>query len=432
LDGGGDRGERAYIKILTTDTARSLNRNDTSSHGTSTPTSLGSSNSGVLKDAVTGSGYASFLLTDLNCNLEEKLQVVEVFGDAEVTYYFGRQPIMFNFSGILIDSVDNNWFVEWLEMYAHVLRGTELARNYELVRIVLPNMIIDGTITRMGWSQNSSRDVDIPFQFSFLAKQITPKPVTVPNRPLTNDPVINWSKASGFLTKAGQNSIKLKSLQDKVQDLQNVIANPVSSIKDYATSLTSLSSGPTHVSESGVSVDGVNTSGGFTTSANSLFSGLNSNLSGVRASLFSPIYGVLSSLTKLIKTAGADVSSVISSFTNPVRNILRDVRNVSNQAIGVVNLVNNTIHSISNQVTGFDREIAYTISSLKNAAGVISASPKTISSSLKELFNSGRLPITSKFIRGNKPRLNTAARVAGKLALLNSGQKHTAETGAEL
>lgn len=53
-------------------------------------------------------GYDRFLLTGVRASLTEKVQVTEVFGDNEVLYFFGRQPMVFNLSGILIDSPDNN------------------------------------------------------------------------------------------------------------------------------------------------------------------------------------------------------------------------------------------------------------------------------------------------------------------------------------
>ncbi len=437
-EGGGDRGERAYIKVMTTDTKRSLDRKSSHSHGISNPTSL---DGNVLKDAITGKGYASFVLTDVSCNLEEKLQVVEVFGDAEVSYYFGRQPIMFNFSGNLIDSVDNNWFVEFIEMYAHVMRGTQLARNYELLQIVLPNMAIIGTITGMSWSQNAARDVDIPFRFSFLAKQITPIKTLPANKPLTDDHVIDWNKSGTFLNQAGINSVKVASAQNKISELTSVINNPLSSIKDYAGSLTNFNLNGVYTpnpSSSGSSVingaPALSNIGSANSSMSGLFSGINSNLTGVRASLFSPVYGVLSSLTKLIRTSGGDASKVFNAFANPVRDILRDVRNISSQAIGVVNAVNNEIRGLGNQITNVDRDIQTTLLLLKKTAGVITTSPKTVSSSLRELFNAGRLPLTTRFLatRGRAVTINGGRSGNPKLALLNSGKKHTPEMGAKL
>lgn len=433
---GGDRGERAYIKILTTDTKRSLDRKSSESHGISNPTSL---DNGVLKDAVTGKGYASFLLTDVNCSLEEKLQIMEVFGDAEVSYYFGRQPIMFNFNGLLIDSVDNNWFVEFIEMYAHVMRGSQLARNYELVQIVLPNMAIIGTITRMSWSQNSQRDVDVPFQFSFLAKQITPIKVITSNVPVSDSGSINWGKASSFVSQSKINGIKLASGAQHIQELASVIKNPLSSVKDYANSLVNLGNNsvfgslgsPVGLTAGSGSLSNI---GSATSSMSGLFAGINSNLSGVRASLFSPVYGVLSSLTKLIRTSGADVSKVFSAFTDPVRNVLRDIRNISSAAIGVVNLANSTIKGLTNQVRTVDRELQSTLLSLKKTAGVITNSPKTIASSLRELFEAGKLPATTRFLAtgGRSTTLQVGIVKNPKMALLSSGPRHTPEQGAKL
>lgn len=438
LTGDGDRGQRAYIKLMTADPTGSLQRHlegyDVK------PTSLGTTSGGVLNDSINEAqygGYANFLLTDVRCTLEEKLQVIETFGDAEVSYYFGRQPIMMDFSGVLVDSSDNNWFIEWLEMYTNVMRGTQLARNYELIKIVLPNMTVIGTMASMSWGQNSSRDVDIPFQFRFLTKQIIPQPVTLPSTPLTNDPVINWNVASQFTSQSEINSTK-----SKYGVLLQTIQNPLSTVSDYASSIMNIGSS---VSSSGSNgIFGVGLSGGGSrvdptavanapTGNNSLFSGVSSNLSGIRASLFSPIYGVLSSLTKLIKGVAGDISSVVNSFVTPVRDILREIRTISNQAIAIVNLVSNSINSVTNTVRNLDRDLYSTLSLLKKTAGVITSAPETIAQSLRNLVNSGKLPLTSKFLTGNTmTTLPNGSRIGTKYALLNSGPPHTAEQGAKI
>jgi hypothetical protein len=437
------RGEYAYIKILTSDVDESMSRH-ASGHD-SKPTSLGTDSSGVLSDAVKGGGYASFLLTDLRCSLDEKLQVVEVFGDAEVSYYFGRQPISFEFSGVLVDSVDNNWFVEWLEMYTHVMRGSQLARNYELIRLVLPNMIITGTIPRMSWSQNGNRDVDIPFSFSFLAKQVVPIKTMLPGKPLTNDPVINWDKASGFLTQAGINEKKIASAKAKAEELRNVVGNPLSTTKDYSQALSNFGQGMTGFNPSldyqggditrfgGGSTDANSNATSPTSGVSDLFAGITSNLTGIRATLFSPVYGVLSSLTKLIKGSSGSLNGVVGSFTTPVRDILRDVRNISNQAIGVVNLINNSINSVTNEFNNVNSDILSTVSLLKKTKGVITTAPESISVSLKRLVNSGKLPLSAGFLRSREVKvLPSGQRISTKIVLLNAGKPHTPERGAKL
>jgi len=62
-----ERGQKAYLKILTTNPTNSLSR-------ASNNTSLGTTSSGVLFDAVDASsaGYSSFLLTDVQCNFRRE------------------------------------------------------------------------------------------------------------------------------------------------------------------------------------------------------------------------------------------------------------------------------------------------------------------------------------------------------------------------
>lgn len=438
--GGGDRGQRAYIKLLTTDPTKSVAR--AGGDHDSKPTSL-NSGSKPLDSAVKGRGYASFLITDISCSLDEKVQVVDVFGDAEVSYYFGRQPITFSFSGLLIDSVDNNWFIEWLEMYTHVLRGSQLARNYELIQLVLPNMTIVGTIPHTSWNQNSGRDTDIPFQFTFLAKQIVPTPVQLPSTPLSNDPVIKFDQSFSTLAQKGINAIKLKAASNTVKQLQAVIHNPLSTIKDYSAALSasgrpSLESGMKDLIPNAVSnyIDGLTDKlkgkpSDKLSPPSDLFAGATTVLTGLRTGLFSPVYTVLTSLTKLIKGVTGSLKDVIGSFTTPVRDLLRDIRGISKEAIGIVNLINNSIKDFTNIAVSVDRDIHSTLSLLKKTAGVITTAPETIGSSIQKLVHAGKMPLTVGFLTGKIPtKLSAGTRTNSKAALLNAGRPHTPERGA--
>src|ERR1700758_5744852 len=84
--GGGNRGTRAFIRLMTTDSSGSLNRKTGVNEGLG-GTSL-SASGGPLDAAINGNnaygGYANFFVTDVRCALDEKLQITEVFGDGEV------------------------------------------------------------------------------------------------------------------------------------------------------------------------------------------------------------------------------------------------------------------------------------------------------------------------------------------------------------
>ena len=419
--GNGDRGQHAYIKILTTNPKNSIKRTGS--------TSLDNGpNGGVINQAVNGkgdSGYNSFLLTGINCSLEEKMQIVETFGDAEVSYYFGRQPIMFNFSGILIDSIDNNWFIQWLEMFVYAIRGTELAKNYELVSLVLPNMRLTGTVTRMSWDQNSARDVDIPFQFTFMAKEIVPIPVTMPNTPLNKNSFVSLQGVQDFVSQAGINDIKAGY---GAAELKGVIQNPTSTISNYASSLLGFG-GISGGSASGGGLSSLlnpitNTVNGASSSIlgieHALYMGVTANLNGIRASLFSPIYGVLSSLSKLVSVV-AGVSSFVNALENSVKNIVRDVTNIKKQALGVLNAIEHggIVGSYAGPSGLYANVLPNTIAELSLTKGVICTQPATLSFSVLAMASSGQLPMSNNFI-------------SSKIGILNSIPVYSSEKAAIL
>lgn len=493
--GGGNRGTRAYIRLMTTNATTSLNRSNNVTEG------LGGANlsasGGPLDAAINGNnsygGYANFFVTDVRCALDEKLQITETFGDGEVAYYFGRQPIMMNVSGYIFDSADNGWFTEFLSMYGQVMRGTQLARNYELIKLVLPNMYVIGTMTHVDWGQNSSRDTDVQFSFQFMVKQLVPIAIRVPGVPTSNaSSLINFGAIPSFVSQSGINTVK-----SSAQQLQDLVQDPTSTSSQIASSISGLGSGlSAGISDISNYNDGSNSNSfGFTTDSSgnnaatsaysftggsgaattsNIFTSISANLTGIRASLFSPIYGVLSSLTKLVSNAAGSVSSIFNALTSPVRDIIRSVQDISSQAIGIVNLVNGTIQGLTGQVSSIDNQTRIALGDLTNAAGVITNAPMTIFQSVGQLVNAGMMPLSSGFLQdksiaslssgassssggaglsgsgsssstgsaslsgGGSSSGSGGASVTGgsgsvpKLVLLNSGVPYTAQSGASL
>lgn len=438
-DGGGDRGTRAFIKLLTNDLAGSTLRTSPD-EGFGVPQNL--TGSGNPLDLAIQGTYANFLLTGIHCSLDEKLQVTQTFGDGEVVYYFGRQPIMFTMTGSLIDSVDNDWFVQWLTMYGHVMRGSQLAKNYELLKIVLPNMQITGTIPHMSWQQASDNDVQINFEFQFLAKQIIPTPVTAPTMPLSNAPnLLSFDQTNQFLSQGGINGIKAQA-----GAVLSVVQNPNSNTGQIAAALSGFGGGlsgiigPGRLSppgQTGLSngIDSItNSINSVTHTVTDMFYSVSANLAGIRASLFSPIYGVLTSLTKLVRNVLGDVAAIFNSIISPIADIIRDVTNISSQAMGLVNLVNSAINTNLGLGNLSDFDVRFSLGSLLNTRGVIATQPFTLSMTLRQLVNLGQIPIGTGFMQ-NPPRPALSYSFGNhvtKIALLNSGPAPTPQAAAFL
>jgi hypothetical protein len=352
-------------------------------------------------------------------------------------------------------------------MYGQVLRGTQLARNYELVKLVLPNMYVIGSMTHVDWAQNSNRDTDITFSFQFLVKELVPIAIRMPGVPTSSlASLIDFGSVPGFQTQTQINTVKTS-----MSELQQLVQDPTSTSGQIASSITGvgsgLSAGIANLSQFG-NGSAVNNTFGFTTdgsgsnssqtglfnftsdgsgsSVSSVFTSISANLTGLRASLFSPIYGVLSSLTKLVSAGAGAVNSIFNALTSPVRDIIRAVQDVTSQAVGIVNLVNGTIQGLTGQVISIDNQTRIALGDLTNAAGVITSAPKTIFQSVGDLVNAGTLPISVGYLQnGTLASLSSGNSSGGggaslggngngisKIALLNSGSKYSAQTAASL
>jgi hypothetical protein len=509
----GDRGTRAKFRLLSSDASRG-ERREVGNFSTKENANYIVSR---LTNQAPGAGYADFLLTNVNVTLSEKVQVTQTFGDAEVVYYFGKAPIYYNISGYLIDDVDNQWFTNFVEMYTNILRGTELARNYEMVELVLPNIALIGSVTSFGYNQSADRDTDIPFTMQLHIKQATVIPVRIPSHPLDPDvALLNFTKAEGFSTFTSITQIN--SLKSKANELQKAIQNPLSSVADVRKVLdkvgslgdvaamrgkSSSLSGQTDIKNvmqaasttGGLIGKGIDASvnasrkvfggpeitetpdplanldlgndfgdvmGGamapevarsmqkeqdasdiegwtdagldmppgfqeivtantpaFLDSPATSSAASTTTVIGFRASLFSPVFGVLTSITKVVTTTGRDISKIFSSFTNPVNSVLRDIVGVTNQAVAIVNAI---VQVPLNALTS----IRDTITALKNVKGIITRLPETIAQSIKRLFRVGIFNGGAAFLSkgGKKPGVKTA--------LLNSGKPYTAASGSRV
>lgn len=407
---GGDRGYRGYIRIMSDAT---VNVSDTSIYATSI-----AGTGGTLDNAVNGGtygGYASFLITGVQCQMNEKMQVTETFGDGEVYYYFGREPVAVTISGMLVDSVDNDWFTQWLYMYGQALRGTQTAMRYQLVKLVLPNMTLVGSIAGMSFSQSSEQDTYIPFQFQFMAKHVIPTPIVSSGTPLAAAAsLINFSSVNSFLTQSGVNSLKTS-----LSGFLSSVSAPIAAISEVSTFVSSVANG------AATELNGV---------SNAFYS-VTATLTGLRASLFSPLYGVLSSLTKLVSSATTAVNA-FDSVTNQINNVVRDITNITSQASGLVSMANFSILNGGAASLGSSNSNASQLSAigaLSNTQGSISASPATLFQYIQNSVSSGKIPASAPFLQNRTiASLSISETSLSKLAILNSGTPYTPDGAAYL
>jgi hypothetical protein len=137
-------------------------------------------------ETIVDTGYIDFVLQSVDIGFQEKLQVSETLADNFVAYYFGQAAPVWNFSGSLINSVQDDQHSNFLRLYLHILRGTKLAQRRKIVSIKFDSFIVAGSLSNFQSKLQAGMEVLTPFSFQLLVKQVRIVNFTqgwVPTRP---------------------------------------------------------------------------------------------------------------------------------------------------------------------------------------------------------------------------------------------------------
>jgi len=118
-----------------------------------------------------GLGFVDFLLTNVQEQFQEKYQVVESLSDNFIVYTFGQKAPVFSYSGIAMNSYQDDQRVWLMRLYRDVLRGTQLARRRKLVRIRYDSVIVSGIFVAHSQTLEGSAANYAQFSFSLIPTQ---------------------------------------------------------------------------------------------------------------------------------------------------------------------------------------------------------------------------------------------------------------------
>jgi hypothetical protein len=128
------------------------------------------------KSPVTGaplnSFYTDFSIFNLQESREERIQVVETFGE-DFVFFFGERPRFLSLSGVLVNSRDYPWRAIWWENYDKYLRGTKCVENRARVYLAWDDVLLEGYIISAAATDSSSEPHMIPFNFTMLLTKHT-------------------------------------------------------------------------------------------------------------------------------------------------------------------------------------------------------------------------------------------------------------------
>jgi hypothetical protein len=111
--------------------------------------------------------YSNFLIQNVVEDRQEKVQVLETFGEPYV-FFFGERPRTLGIQGILLNSWDFNWEAEWWANYDALLRGTRCVENDARVYLAFDNTIVGGYILSSNVQKNAQERNWLQFQFNLF------------------------------------------------------------------------------------------------------------------------------------------------------------------------------------------------------------------------------------------------------------------------
>jgi hypothetical protein len=120
-----------------------------------------------------GTGFIDFLLTNVQENFTEKFQITDTLTDNYVVYFSGREPTMCSYSGVLLNTYQDDQRVWMLRLYSELLRGTRLATRNIIARIRYDSLIVSGYLTDLRLGLEGATDHNASqFSFNLIAKRI--------------------------------------------------------------------------------------------------------------------------------------------------------------------------------------------------------------------------------------------------------------------
>lgn len=108
-----------------------------------------------------------FFLEQVQENREEKVQVIDTFGEW-VAFFFGRKPEVYSYAGTLLNAKNHDWKNEFQINYDQFLRGSQAVKHKATVFLHYDDVIVEGFILNSSIQMVASADGAVPFSFNML------------------------------------------------------------------------------------------------------------------------------------------------------------------------------------------------------------------------------------------------------------------------
>ena len=122
-----------------------------------------------------GTGFcdfnSNFMLQSVSEERSEKLQTMSTFGPAYF-FFFGEQPRFITCSGILMNTRDFQWQLEWWKNYEDTLRGTRLVERMARVYMTYDDVVVEGYLVNSATSLDAQNPGTSSLRFTLAVTNL--------------------------------------------------------------------------------------------------------------------------------------------------------------------------------------------------------------------------------------------------------------------
>jgi len=124
--------------------------------------------------------YSDFIIQTVEEQRAEKQQIVDTFGDTYI-FFYGEQPRIISFSGVLVNTTDFNWRSQFWHNYDKFLRGTKLVEQNARAYISFDSVVVEGYPLSVNAVDNSENPYLVQFSMQlFVTNYYDFSPIGLP------------------------------------------------------------------------------------------------------------------------------------------------------------------------------------------------------------------------------------------------------------
>jgi len=117
--------------------------------------------------------YVGFLLQEVTERNSEKAQVSPLNGDGYAAYFSGKEPSVYSFSGILLNTRQDQWRSTLTYLYDNLLRGSKITGLNRLVQVAYDDKVVTGSMMNLNQTISASPDETFTrFSFDILVAAV--------------------------------------------------------------------------------------------------------------------------------------------------------------------------------------------------------------------------------------------------------------------